>query len=303
MKFFKTDESRITKPKDRFYIDQEAYFAPSSEFSKLSIETTDTVFSKYEVLKTYQQLEQFHLAKKQTNALIEVYINRLQFVKNNTTLNNKNELYAQSLEQSLQQYKTDNAYALLKAHYAQALYDHATLEMNPENRGKALDITENLIQSHPNSEGAVLAQNLQSRILQPALQLQNEQTVPTNSASKVWIEFNNVKQVYLHIYQIPQNHSFYKFNYQDRETKINEFFATHKALKTTTVNLPQKGDYFTHSTEALLPNLQLGRYMLLATTNKDFNKNDLFAYNVFTVSNLSVIESDYKGKKTFQVSK
>ena len=301
LSFFKTDESRITKPKDRFYVDQESYFAPSNKFSKPNIESTDTIFSKYEVLKTYQQLEAFHLAKKQTNALMEVYINRLQFVKNNTTLNNKNDFYIKSLEQSLLQYKTGNAYALLKAHYAQALYDNATLKVNPENRKKALDITEDLIVSHPNSEGAVLAQNLQSRILQPILQLQNEIIIPPNQSSKVWIEFNNVKQVYLHIYQIPQNHSFYKFNYQDRETKINKFFATHKALKTTTVNLPQKGDYFKHSTEALLPSLQLGRYMLLATTNKGFNKNDLFAYNAFTVSNLSIIESDYKGKKTFQV--
>lgn len=299
--FFKTDESRITKPKERFYIDQESYFASSSTFTKLNIATTDTIFSKYDVLKTYQKLEQFHLEKKQINALIEVYINRLQFIRNNSTLSNKDNSYIKSLEQSLQHYKTGNAYALLKAHYAQAIYDIATLKQKTENRKKALKITEDLILSHPNSEGAVIAKNIQSRILQPVLQLQNEQTIPSNTASKVWIEFNNVKQVYLHIYQIPHNHSFYQYNYQDRETKIDEFFTTHKALKTVHAALPQKGDYFNHSTEVLLPNLELGRYMILATSKKDFNKNELFAYTAFTVSNLSVIEADSHGKKIFQV--
>ncbi len=299
--FFKTDEARITKPKERFYVDQESYFAPSNEFTKLHITTTDTVFSKYEVLKTYQQLEQFHLERKQINALIDVYINRLLFVKNNTTLHNNNDIYTKSLEQSLQHYKTGDAYALLKAHYAHVLYDTATLENNPNNRKKALTIAENLIKTYPNSEGAVIAQNIQSRILQPVLQLQNEQTVPSNSASKIWVEFNNVKQVYLHIYQIPQNHSFYQHNYKDRPAKINEFFTTRKALKTVHAALPQKGDYFNHSTEVALPNLELGRYMILATIQKKFNKSDLFAYNAFTVSNLSALETDYHGKKIFQV--
>ncbi|MFD0964740.1 alpha-2-macroglobulin family protein [Pseudofulvibacter geojedonensis] len=301
LQFFKTDESRITKPKERFYIDNVDYFSPSNVFSELVIETNDSIFSKYPVLKTYQKLEQFHLEKKQPEALIEAFVERLQFVKNNSTLSNNKELYIESLEKSLQQYTSGNSYAFLKAHYAQALYDVASLEYLPKNRKKALDITEEIMESHPNTEASVLAQNLQSIILQPTLQLQNEQVVPSNSASKVWIQFNNVKELYLTVYQVTLDYSFYQYNYQDRETKINEFFAIQKALESVKVNLPQKGDYFNHSTEALLPKLELGNYIVLATPNKDFNKNDLFAYSSFTVSNLSVVESDYQGKKIFQV--
>jgi len=299
--FFKTNESRITKPKERFHIDNNPYFSPSTEFTELHIETTDSVFSKYEVLKTYQKLEQFHLAKKQTNALIEVYTNRLQFVKNNTTLNSKNELYIKSLEQSLQQYKTGNAFALLKAHAAKAIYNISTLKHQPENKKKALEICENIIQFNPNSEGSIIAQNLQSRILQPILHLQNEIVISPNHPSKVWIEFNNVTQVYLQIFKIPTNFSFNKYSPRVGESKIKNYFTNHNPIKTIKVSLPQKGDYFKHSTEALIPKLKIGKYLILVTPNQEFNEYDLFAFSSFTTSNISVVESKLKNKKVFQI--
>jgi len=299
--FFKTNESRITKPKERFYTDKVDYFQPSTTYSKLNIQTTDTIFSQYEVLKTYQQLEQFHLARKQINALIEVYINRLQFVKNNTTLNNKSDFYIKSLEQSLQQYKTGNSYALLKAHYAQAIFNSATKDKTPENRKKALDITEELIKSYPNSEGAVIARNLQSRILQPFLQLQNEIVIPPNRTSKIWIEFNNVTQVYLQVFKVPTNFSFNKYSPRVGESKIKDFFIDNQSIKTIKISLPQKGDYFKHSTEALIPKLNLGKYLILATPKQEFNEHELFAFSSFTASNISAVESSLKSKKVFQI--
>jgi len=154
LQFFKTDESRITKPKDRFYIDQESYLAPSSEFSKLNIETTDTVFSRYEVLKTYQQLEQYHLKENNTDALVDAYINRLNFVKNNSTNHqNKVELYIKSLQETYTNLSGENAYATVKGYYAKAIYDTATLEKNPEERTTALTICEEIIKNYPKSEG------------------------------------------------------------------------------------------------------------------------------------------------------
>jgi hypothetical protein len=78
--FFKTNESRITKPKEQFHIDNDSYFSTSKGFTELNIETTDSIFSQYEVLKTYQKLERFHLKTNNTDALVDIYINRLKKV-------------------------------------------------------------------------------------------------------------------------------------------------------------------------------------------------------------------------------
>ena len=230
-----------------------------------------------------------------------MYINRLEFVKNHSTVSQKAILYQNSLQESFKQLPKKNAYATVKSHYAKAIYDIASLKHQPENRKKALDITEELIKSHPNSEGAIIAQNLQSRILQPILQLQNEIIIPPNQPSKVWIEFNNVKQVYLQLFRVPTNFTFNKYNHRVGESKIKDYFINHKPIKTIKVSLPQKGDYFKHSTEALVPELSIGKYLVLATPEQGFNEHDLFAFSFFTASNISVIESSLKGKKVFQI--
>jgi len=301
LQFFKTDESRITKPKDRFYIDQESYLAPSSEFSKLNIETTDTVFSRYEVLKTYQQLEQFHLKENNTDALVDAYINRLNFVKNNSTNHqNKVELYIKSLQETYTNLSGENAYATVKGYYAKAIYDTATLEKNPEERTTALTICEEIIKNYPKSEGFAITSYLKNKILHKTIRLQNEEIIPINKHSKVLVNFQNIKQLHLAIYKVNYEHNFNQYNYKDRDSIIKLFFKTEHPIKEFTIQLPQKKDYFTHSTEIVIPELTSGQYIILSTKDASKNTNELFAYSYQTVSNLVCIESNYHGKKVLQ---
>jgi len=300
--FFKTNESRITKPKERFHIDNDAYFSTSSEFIKLNIATTDTIFSQYEVLKTYQELECFHLQNKNTEALVDTYINRLNFVKNNSTNpQDSTGLYTKSLQKTYTSLSKRNGYATVKAYYAKAIYDNATLEKNPENRTTALAICNDIIKNYPKSEGFAIATNLKNIILHKSIRLQNEEIIPINSSSKILVNFQNIKQLHLAIYKVDYEHNFNQYNYKDRDSIIKQFFKNAQPIKEFTTLLPQKKDYFTHSTEIVIPELTSGQYIILATKDPSKNTNELFAYNYQTVSNIVCIESNYHGKKVLQV--
>jgi len=302
LRFFKTSESRITKPKERFYIDKTDYFSVSKEFSELNIQTNDTIFSQYEVLKTFQELEQFHLKENNTDALVDAYINRLNFVKDNSPNHQKRvELYIKSLQETYTNLPKGNAYATVKASYAKAIYDGATLKKNPENRAVALNICKEVIKDYPNSEAFTIASNLKNIILHKTIRLKNENIIPINQYSKILVNFQNIKQLHFTIYKVDSEYNFNKYNYKERDSVIKQFLKTKQPTKEFTTQLPQKNDYFNHSTEIVMPKLASGRYLILATKNALKSTDELFAYNYQTVSNLACIESDYHGKKTLQV--
>ncbi|PHS08457.1 MAG: alpha-2-macroglobulin, partial [Kordia sp.] len=300
--FFKTNESRITKPKERFHVDDDAYFSTSSEFIELNIATTDTIFSQYEVLKTYQKLECFHLQNENTAALVDTYINRLNFVKSNTINHqNSSELYTESLKETYTNLSKGNGYASVKAYYAKSIYDSATLEKKPEDRTLALSICNEIIMIYPKSEGFVIASNLKNTIFHKTIRLQNEEIIPVNKSSKILVNFQNIKQLHLAIYKVAYEHDFNQYNYRDRDSIIKQFFYTEQPIKEFTTQLPQKKDYFNHSTEIVLPELPSGRFLILATKDDTKSTTELFAYNYQTVSNLVCIESNYHEKKVLQV--
>ena len=300
--FFKTSESRITKPKERFYIDNDAYFSNSKEFSELAIETTDSIFSQYEVLKTYQNIEQFHLKANNTDAYIDTYINRLNFVKNQFTDHTKrNDSYIKSLKNTLSKLPKGNSFAVVNAHYAQAIYNTSSLEKHSENRKNALDICNTIIKSYPKSEGSVLATNLKNTILKQTISLKNEDIIPINTHSKILIEYRNTPQLHFSIFDVDYEHNFNDYNYLKRNSEIKNFFKNNTPIQEFTQQLPQKKDYFRHSTEVVIPKLPSGKYLVLVTKNSTKNTDEIFAYSYQTVSNISCIESDYHGLKTLQI--
>jgi TonB-dependent SusC/RagA subfamily outer membrane receptor len=300
--FFKSNESRITKPKNRFYIDNDAYFSTSKEFSELNIETTDSMFSQFEVLKTYQNLEKFHLKANNTEGYIDVYIDRLNFVKNQFTNHNKrDELCIASLKKTASKLPKGNSYATVNAHYAQAIYNISSLKKHPENRKKALDICNTIIKNYPKSEGFSLATNLKNTILHPTIHIKNEDIVPLNTPSKVLVTYQNTSQIHFSIYKVDYDHNFYQYNYSKRDSVMNHVFKTNKPIKEFTQQLPQKNDYFNHSTEVIIPKLSNGKYIILVTKDSTKNTTETFSYNYQLVSNLSYVESYFHGETTLQV--
>lgn len=301
LSFFEIDESRITKPKDRFYIDKKGFFADSKTFSTIKLQATDTILSKFEVLKTYQALEQFHLQNNNADALTEVYLNRLKFVRNNTTLPNANDLYIDSLKKSYESIQKGFPYAAIKATYATAIYHRATSETHPKDRVKALAVCNEIIKSYSGSEGFAKASNLKTIILHSEINIQTEQYIPSYTPAKMLVSYKNTKQLYFKAYLVEQTHDFSEYNYMERDSVVKAFFKTRQPIKEWYNTLPQQKDYFTHTTELVIPELINAKYIILATEAKDFNATKPFSWTSLNVTDLVCVESKYQGKQILQV--
>jgi hypothetical protein len=103
--YFKNDERDITKPAYAFEINQASAFDPAADFVHRKFETDDSLSLQQKALLLYQQLISFHLNDANPGALIDVDIERIQFVNEKGVQENKKELYLLALNHIVHQYE------------------------------------------------------------------------------------------------------------------------------------------------------------------------------------------------------
>src|SRR6185436_8155627 len=109
--YFKNDERNITKPAYAFEINQASAFDPAADFIHRKFQTRDSLSLEQKALLLYQQLIAFHLNDAKPDALIDADINRIEFVYENSTHPDKDELYRRALTHIGEQYSNHPAAA------------------------------------------------------------------------------------------------------------------------------------------------------------------------------------------------
>ena len=290
--FFMHEESRITKPKERFYIDNEVYFNLPNEFIRVSLVTTDTLSSQYKALKVYQELENFHFKEGNETALVDVTLRRLFYGRTKATVQKRLNLYIDALEKFHKNLQKGQNTLLVRAKLAEALYGRAKLDSFTSDRKKALHICDEILNKTAKSRAADIARNVKYKILEKNLDIVTEQVYTTEHPVKILVKYNNVAQLNFKVYKVNQNHHIRKeLWYSNRDSIIADFMSKNKPVETATVSLPQQGDYFKHSIEYGLPKLPIGKYLVFASQSKEFASKQLMAWNYVQVSNLLCSES------------
>ena len=100
--YYKSDETYITQPANHFIIKQPEALAGIVLYSEFNFASADTVSNKWRALLLYQDLLKFHQQQKDTAALIDVNLDRIQYVNFHGTFANKDSLYREALLQTAQ---------------------------------------------------------------------------------------------------------------------------------------------------------------------------------------------------------
>src|SRR5690606_14528286 len=252
--FYKTDENSITKPAYKFSIDNADFFASASSFSKLAIVSKDSTSLQLNALKLYRDLTNFHLKNNNLEALVEIDIERLNFLLANCTLNNKEVLFLEALEKAINQYEeqaVSGLYAFEKARILQQQGVTYNIETNPQARWKlkeVLAICENYISSFPESRAAKKFELLKTQILSKQLQITAENLIPSNKHSKVLVRYKNFDSLTFSIY--PVSFSQVKtFEEYYREDEKLAFIKKLTVQKKWDAALKNEFDYQFHTTE------------------------------------------------------
>ncbi len=306
LEFYKTTETSITKPAYQFKIDEAKYISDVKTFSNLKLTTKDDSSLQFNALKIYQSLLSFHLKNNNLDALVDADIERLHFVNQHATFSNKQELLLQTLKTSANNYKNNELTGLYQYEIAR-IY---TLQANSYQANKnedirfknreALAICNKVIEQFPESIAAKKCKTLQQQIKLESLTLLSEKFVPINKPSRILVTYNNIDKLYFSAYKItPKQLEELQKIYKDEE-KIN---FIKKLQKTTSwkSTLRNEKDYLQHTTEAVVPKLTQGNYLIVAHKNATFNTSDLYATANLQVTNLVLVENNNNGIRTYQV--
>jgi len=290
LEFFKTNENSITKPAYKFEIDNINLLGSTAVFTDVNLTSKDSTSLQLQALKIYQDLIQFHSKDNDPTALVDVDIERLKYVAQHATFDDKEVILLNTLQKSSDKWSP---------HHVSGLYDFEIASIwqqqgqryntntNPDARWKlkdAISLCNLVINKFPKSSAENKCNILKSHILSSRLSLTAETVIPTNTYSKFLVNYTNIEALDFKIYKVSvsQKEDFERlYRPEDRL----DFLKNKTILKAWKTILKNEGNYQNHSTEVSVPKLENGHYIILAKNN-----NHSFATQTLHVTNFAVVD-------------
>lgn len=264
----------INLPLNSFSIENPQYFANNETFAKLQITSPDELSFQYQSLLLYQALTQFHLQSNNTQALIHVTIERMNYVYNQCSLEDKNDLKHDFLLDLEKKYAFQKGFEEICYEignwYLETGKEYDPLD-NPQlfdYNISALDYFQKAIDFAPKSVFGHNAKVKTAEITQPSVQICLSSCLLPNQPELITYIYKNCNKLYCRA--IP---------YSTKETYIydeKEFFKkliTKPYTKEWTIDALSHKDYRLVTQSGILPTLPLGDYVILVSTQPFSNSN------------------------------
>ncbi|MEA3476772.1 MAG: alpha-2-macroglobulin family protein, partial [Bacteroidota bacterium] len=293
--YFMQDENSLTQPANRFEINKIAYLNAVPDFVNVEIATADSLSLRFYALEILQDLIRFHIPDKNPGALIDVDVKRLQFVRSNAILEDKDSLYLDALSFLQDTYGDFESSAEVSYHIARFYYDRGQL-YNPLDSDKykwdvkkAYELIEAAIKKFPDAFGTANCKDLKTTVLKKAITITTHYANIPSKAFPGLLSYKNVPGTYFRVFPLDyQQDKELKQNFR-REDLVRQYLK-HSPVKEWKQELVDDGDFQNHNVEIRLPELPFGYYIILASSNEDFSfDNGVLSYAGFWCSNLSYI--------------
>lgn len=308
--FFQNTEPDLLKPVFRFELDLPNYLSNPETFTKLGVQSRDSLSGHYQALLLYQQLLAFHLNDVSPDALVDTDVQRLAFVHRHSTLPKRDSLYKNTLNEQITRYKNQPTEAVYAFQLAQFLANTSNMvrlladTYNPTtpppdssrwNQKQAADICRDIIRRFPRTLPAKQAAQLLNRLTTPSVTVQIEQVNAPDKPFRALVSYQNVNKLRYRIFRMTATEmQLFRGNSGSEEQREKLYAAWLKRpfLVESAVMLPDDGDLNQHSAEMPVKALPIGHYILLATSDDTFpEKAESVQFASFTVSGLSYMLS------------
>ena len=306
LQFYKTRENNITKPAYKFSIDNKDFISEATSFSKLNLTSKDSLSLQFNALKTYQNLIGFHVANKNPTALVDVDLERLQFIRQHANFKDKEDLYLETLKASQEKYNSKEvsglyAFEIAQVYHQQANSYNAKTNTEPRFKNKeALAICNTIIKKYPKSIGAKKCERLKQSILNESLFITAERYIPINKHSRLLVNYKNVDELFFTAYKISFKEQ-EKFQRTHKEEEQIAFINKLKKVSSWRKKIRNENDYLQHTTEVVVPEITQGNYIIVATKNNTLKEKETYGTTFLQVTNLVLVEDDFGAKNNYQV--
>ncbi len=305
--FYKSSENNITRPADKFEIDDPELLCDATAFTKQQITTTDSTSLQAKALQLFQKLVQSHLSSTKPYTLAEIDLERLKFIYTNAVFDTKDEQYLEVLRNIVSAQKGTQASGLYLHEIATVLQQQGNRyvpETNEPVRWKlkeALEVCDQVINILPDSRGSDRCKALKLQLLAKNLQLTTERYIPTGTPARLLVNYKNHEALQLTARKITKSQLKQLEQLYPQEKKL-AFIQKLAVAKQWDTVLRNENDFQNHSTEIPIPPLENGRYLILAITAQDTESSEesTFAYSTVQAANIALLETQTSTHHTFQ---
>ncbi len=282
--FYTCAEQGAAKPEDVFEIDVNSdAFGPTTTFLRYKPVTQDTASSLYKAIQIYQSLLLFHIKKNNIEALVDLEIHRLKYVKNAAFGEEKNKIYIQRLTELLDSYKDTNLFSLVAFCLAKAWGEE-------DNLIKAYEIAQSGYKKYPESYGGKSCKAYMTQLMQKSLGLESEQCISPRP-SKIHVRYKNFTTLYFKIY--PDKWDAFMNKEHAYPNQIDTLklrrLLNQKPDKEWSVELSATDDLKMKSVEVDMPELAPGYYRIIASWQEDFKNSTMVQHTWLWVSNMTLV--------------
>lgn len=294
--FHKIDRWYVNRPSERFFLTDPVIFNSTEKFVEEPFVTIDSVFSYQKALKFFQDLEAFHM-DLDTTAYVDVVIQRLKFSRDNSPLENKNQLYLNGLKGLNKKYDKHRVSGTIAYEIAESLFSATNTpnaKNNPlltEHRIQAHELCKEVIHKYPNSDGGLLCKILKNKIEKQDLDIEIEKNIVPIKPFLGKTTFKNIDSLYISIYPIPNEYFVDTYSYKNDSLAL-DIITSKKAIAKRFYRLQKRMDYYSHSTEIEFPELPVGAHLIVASrVENPMSLKEIYAYEKAQVTDLALLSS------------
>ena len=295
--FFMGQEPDISRPANRFTVNDDIYLKAFPEFLTADIKNpSDSLETKYYALKLMQDVIRFHQNDNNPDALIDVELLRLDYVHNNSQNAKKDTLYFNSLKGLQSRFSASPRVTEIDQRMANWYLQKAN-QYNPlENdnykwyKKTAKEICLEAIKKFPDSYGAKECHNTIASIEAKTMNLVVEEVNEPGKPFRAMVASTNINKMYFKIVKTShlELRKFYRNLYSEKlYSKLNSL----PTVKIFEQEIPNDGDYQNHNLEIKVPDLAAGYYVLISSLNPDFKyESNLTSYAPVISSDITTVE-------------
>jgi uncharacterized protein YfaS (alpha-2-macroglobulin family) len=281
--FFLADEASIDKPRLPFSLSDPRFFSDSKTFAGLVIKTSDTGSTAYKGIRYLQQATTFHLNMHHDEALADLHIQRLTFLKTQANILHKDSLYLSALRKIAEEFSTkpiSSEALVLEGQYYQGI-DSLII---------AYHYFKQATTNYPESLGGKNASTLMRELEEKRLSATTENINIANKPILALLNYKNLASATYNIFrlsaaQLNQFENDFDASYLTKNQYKLDFLKKLRPIQNKTISWPSLNDYKQHRLEFKIEALIPGDYVLLVKDSA--NTDGLASFTIFKVSNLA----------------
>ena len=286
LEFYMSAEQAAAQPQDAFEVRSDSgVFDDAVKFLSYSPETTDTSSAKLAAISIFQKLLDFHQNGEDKDAWLDVDILRLNYIKNVSVGESKNELYIKRMKEIAEEYKSSELSNLARYYWAKEIKESGDLT-------QALKIAEGA--SNFTTYGGALCAGIIESIKAKTIGIKSEKSVPSDAKFSIDINYKNIDTVTFRVYkddwrEYIKEGSRKNFSWID-QSEIKSMLENDRPVSEWSLPLTPTADYRAIDAKVEAPPLKPGFYRILASYKKDFSSSsNCIQHCLLWVSDISVI--------------